>query len=80
MEIEREYTCWHLGQEEADGKDVKAPNVKAAAKKAVDIWRHESIQDLYGKKVTVFVRDEADQVHQVIVTNEGDFNAPEAFA
>ncbi|MGE3608052.1 MAG: hypothetical protein AB7I27_00590 [Bacteriovoracaceae bacterium] len=78
MQIEREYTCWHLGQSEADGKDVKAPTVREAAKMAVDIWRHESLKDLEGRKVTVFVRDVNDDVHQVIVTNEGDFNAPEA--
>lgn len=77
--LEEEYICWHHGQEEADGKELKAPTVEAAAKKAVDIWRHERIQPLHGKNVTVYVKDQDEHVHEVIVSPTGDKNAPEAF-
>jgi len=30
-------------------------------------------------KVTVYVKDEARKVHEIIVTQEGDHRAPEAF-
>lgn len=76
---EHEYICWHANQDEGDGKEIKAPTVRAAAKKAVDIWRHENIEELGANKVTVFVKDESRRVQQVIVTNEGDLTAPEAF-
>lgn len=76
---EHEFICWHANQDEGDGKEIKAPTVRAAAKKAVDIWRHENIEELGANKVTVFVKDESRRVQQVIVTNEGDLTAPEAF-
>jgi hypothetical protein len=77
--LEEDYICWHAGQDEGDGKELKAPSVEAAAKKAVDIWRHENIKELNGGKVTVFVRDRENRIHQVIVTSTGDRNSPESF-
>lgn len=76
---EHVFICWHANQNEGDGKEIKAPTIRAAAKKAVDIWRHERLEELGGNKVTVFVKDESRRVHQVIVTSEGDPTAPEAF-
>jgi hypothetical protein len=80
---EQEFICWHANQDEADGKEVKATTIRSAAKKAVDIWRHENLQELEGDKVTVFVRDEARRRHQVVVSREGQHKspdqAPEAF-
>jgi hypothetical protein len=77
---EQEFICWHINQDEGDGVELKAPTIRAAAKKAVDIWRHENVEELEGDKVTVFVRDEARRVHQVVVTSPlGDEHAPEAF-
>jgi hypothetical protein len=77
---EQVFICWHAGQEEGDGKELKAPTIRAAAKKAVDIWRHENIEEIVGHKVTVFVKDEARRVHQVVITTPGsDEQAPEAF-
>ena len=76
---EQEFICWHANQEEADGKEIKATTIRAAAKKAVDIWRHEHLQELNGDKVTVFVKDEARRVHEVVVMSEINPSAPEAF-
>jgi hypothetical protein len=77
---EQEFIVWHANQEEGDGKEVMAPTIRAAAKKAVDIWRHEKLEELEGNKVTVFVKDEARRIHQVIITSPGsDEHAPEAF-
>lgn len=76
---EQEYICWLDNQEEGDGKEIKAPTIRAAAKKTVDIWRHENARELQGHKITVFVKDEARRVHQVVVVNEiGDENRSEA--
>lgn len=76
---EQEFICWHANQNEGDGKEIKATSIRSAAKKAVDIWRHENLQELGGDKVTVFVKDEARKVHEVIITGSGDQRAPEAF-
>lgn len=77
---EQVYICWHANQDEGDGKEIKAPTIRAAAKKAVDIWRHENVQELGDNKVTVFVKDEARRVHQVVITGPSrDEQAPEAF-
>ncbi len=76
---EQEYICWHRGQDEGDGKELKASSIRAAAKKAVDIWRHENVEEIEGHKVTVFVKDEMRRVHEVIITSDGDLQAPEAF-
>lgn len=74
------FICWHAHQEEGDGKEIKASSIRSAAKKAVDIWRHENVQELHGEKVTVFVKDEARHVHEVVITSgAGDQQAPEAF-
>jgi hypothetical protein len=73
------YTCWHSNQTEGDGKEIKASSIKAAAKKAVDIWRHENAEELGLRKVTVHVKDEGLKVHEVIITQSGDAQAPEAF-
>lgn len=77
---EQVFICWHTNQNEGDGKEIKASSIRSAAKKAVDIWRHENVEELDGRKVTVFVKDEARRVHEVvIVSDEGDRQAPEAF-
>ena len=76
---EQIFICWHANQDEGDGKEVKATSIRAAAKKAVDIWRHENLKELNGDKVTVHVKDESRRVHDVIVTSDGDQRAPEAF-
>lgn len=76
---EQEFLCWHEGQTEDDAKEIKSTSIRSAAKKAVDIWRHESGQELGSAKVTVHVKDESRRVHEVIITNEGDTHAPEAF-
>jgi hypothetical protein len=77
---EQVFICWHANQEEADGIEVKATSIRSAAKRAVDIWRHENVQELGGDKVSVCVRDEGRRVHEVIVTGEtGNYQAPEAF-
>ncbi len=76
---EQEFICWHANQDEGDGKEIKATSIRSAAKKAVDIWRHENLQELGGDKVTVFVKDEARHVHEVVITGDGDLRSPEAF-
>lgn len=77
---EQEYICWHANQDEGDGKEVKADSIRTAAKKAVDIWRHENVEELDGHKVTVFVKDELRRIHEIVVTPPGaDHNSPEAF-
>ena len=76
---EHVYICWHHGQDEGDGKEVKAATIRAAAKKAVDIWRHENVEELGNNKVTVYVKDEALKTHEMIITQTGDTQAPEAF-
>jgi hypothetical protein len=78
---EQVFICWHENQNEGDARELKAPTIRSAAKKAVDIWRHENVQELAGHKVTVYVKDEARRVHQVVVTSgRGDEQAPGAFA
>ena len=77
--MEEGYICWHKGQQETDGKELKAPSIEEAARIAVDIWRHEKVQELGGNKVTVFVKDKDEHVHEIIVTPQGNRNAPEAF-
>ncbi len=78
--LENQYICWHSGQNEGDGKELKAPSIEAAAKKAVDIWRHENLKEITGEKVTVLVKDEDTRVHKIIVSGAaGDSSAPEAF-
>lgn len=76
---EQEFICWHSNQTEGDGKEVKATSIRAAAKKAVDIWRHENLLELGHSKVTVHVKDESRRVHEVVITGDGDERAPEAF-
>ncbi len=76
---EQVFLCWHANQTEEDAKEIKATSIRAAAKKAVDIWRHENAQELGGMKVTVHVKDETRRVQEIIITQEGDSHAPEAF-
>jgi hypothetical protein len=76
---EQVFLCWHVNQEEDDAKEIKATSIRSAAKKAVDIWRHENATELGNMKVTVFVKDESRKVHEIVVTQEGDSHAPEAF-
>jgi hypothetical protein len=73
------YICWHGNQTEGDAKELKAPSIKAAARKAVDIWRHENLEELGQNKVTVFVKDDSHEVHEIVITQDGDTRAPEAF-
>ena len=80
MMTEETYICWHANQNEEDGKEIKALSLKAAAKKAVDIWRHENGEEIRGRKVTVYLRDEARRVHEVVITSDNNPAAPEAFA
>lgn len=77
--LEEEFICWHKGQNETDGKEIKAPTIEAAAKKAVDVWRHENVQPLHGNNVTVYVRDSDEHIHEIIVSPSGERNTPEAF-
>lgn len=78
---EQVYICWHVGQDEGDGKEIKASSLRQAAKKAVDIWRHENAQEIEGHRVTVFLKDEGLRVHEVVITPDPEHNpdAPEAF-
>jgi hypothetical protein len=76
---EHVFLCWHANQDEGDAKEIKATSIRSAAKKAVDVWRHENAQELGDMKVTVFVKDESRKVHEIIITQEGDTRAPEAF-
>ena len=76
---EQVFICWHKNQDEGDAKEIKATSIRSAAKKAVDIWRLENLQGLGGDKVTVFVKDEARHMHEVIISGGGDTRAPEAF-
>ena len=76
---EQLFLCWHTNQSEDDAKEIKATSIRSAAKKAVDIWRHENAQAFGGMKVTVFVKDEARKVHEIVITQEVVTRAPEAF-
>lgn len=78
---EQVYICWHEGQDEGDGKEIKASSLRQAAKKAVDIWRHETGHEITGQKVTVHLKDEALRIHEIVVSSnpETDQRAPEAF-
>lgn len=80
MELEQEFICWREGQDESDGHELKAPNLQAAAKKAVVIWRHEKGNDnFFHGKVTVFLRDSNDEIHRVMVAPDSDYESPQAF-
>ncbi len=77
---EQTFICWHENQVEGDGKELKASSIRNAAKKAVDIWRHENMAEIHHKKVTVYVKDESRKVHQVVIIDEGATpESPEAF-
>ena len=76
---EHVFICWHENQDEGDGKEIKATSIRAAAKKAVYIWRHENAEELEGRKITVHVKDEARRIHDVIVKSDGGESAPEVF-
>lgn len=64
---EIDFTCWWEGQSEADGKDIKATNREEAARMAVDIWRHENLNELEGDSITVFLKDPDGHVSKVEV-------------
>ncbi|HXH75422.1 MAG TPA: hypothetical protein VNJ08_10685 [Bacteriovoracaceae bacterium] len=68
--LEQNFTCWYDGQDEGDGKDILAPNAGAAARMAVDIWRHENLQELHGGTLVVYLRDEAGHVSKVHVADD----------
>lgn len=72
------FICWYKNESEDDGKEIKAHDVNSAAKKAVDIWRHANVQELGGDKITVYVKDEDLNVHEVVLTQSGDRSSPEA--
>lgn len=76
---EQVFLCWHMNQTEDDAIEIKATSIRSAAKKAVDVWRHESGKEIAEMKVTVFLKDEARKVHEIVVTQESDSRAPEAF-
>ncbi len=77
--LEQGYLCWHLGQTEADAKEVKAKTMEEAAQLAVDIWRHEKLKELGPDKVTVFVKDIDNTQKKFQVSRKGHLDAPEAF-
>jgi hypothetical protein len=60
------FVCWQQGQNESQGRTLKAESPVAAAKKAMDIWRHEeSRSGDHSAQGMVFVKDDHDQVHEV---------------
>lgn len=67
--LEENYTCWYEGQKEEDGKQLKAPNVQEAARKAVDIWRHDHIKELSKDDMPfiVYLKDEEGDIHRVSI-------------
>jgi ribosomal protein L31 len=77
---EQEFICWHTNQDEGDGKEIKATSIRSAAKKAVDIWKAEHPTGIGREKITVYVKDEARRVHQIVIYGEDDERTPEAFA
>jgi hypothetical protein len=76
---EQVFICWHANQKQGDGKEIKATSIRSAAKKAVNIWRHENQKELGSQKVTVYVKDEAQKTHEVVIPSIDDEKAPEAF-
>lgn len=78
MVEEENFICWLKGETEGDGKEIKAHDYNEAARTAVDIWRHANVEELGGDKITVYVKDEDLNVHEVVVTQSGDSQAPEA--
>ncbi|MES2525547.1 MAG: hypothetical protein V4598_00610 [Bdellovibrionota bacterium] len=76
--IEKEYLCWHAGQNEGDAKEIKAPSMEEAARMAVDVWKNEEFKGLGQNKVTVFVKED-ENTKSFIISRTGDKNAPEAF-
>lgn len=76
---EHVFICWNEDQDESEGKEIKASSIRAAAKKAVSLWRQENGEEFEGRKITVHVKDIARRVHDVIVTSDGGETAPEAF-
>jgi hypothetical protein len=68
MAMEKEYTCWHSQQSEAMGRSLKAPGPEAAARKALDIWKHETGDDNFQQQITtVKVRDPDNKIIEVPV-------------
>lgn len=67
MLLKQNFTCWYEGQDEADGRDILALNVKEAARMAVNIWRNENIRELGGKTLIVYLKDESGHVSKVHV-------------
>lgn len=74
--LEEGYIVWHEGQSEADGKELKAASIKAAAKKGFDIFRHERIKEY--DSLRVFVKDKDEKVHEVEVSASDENHFPEA--
>lgn len=65
--IEKDFICWYEGQKEIDGIAIKASNVSEAARMAVDIWRHANAEELEGRSLKVFVREQNNKVSEVVV-------------
>lgn len=65
--LEKDYICWYDGISELDGRNIKAPNVEAAARKAVDIWRHEKLKELNGGDLVVHLKDQEGKVSDITV-------------
>lgn len=78
MREEEVFICWYEGQDEDDGKEIKADNPDDAARTAVDIWRHENVEELGSGKLVVYVKDEDFKVQKIVVSQSGDSQAPEA--
>ena len=74
MKEEITYTCWLEGQNEGDGKTIKAPNIKEAALRAVDIWRHENWRELAGDSITIYIRNEDREVSKIKVNSNDESN------
>jgi hypothetical protein len=64
---EENFTCWYEGQSEGDGKDIKASHPEAAARLAVDIWRHENIRELKEGQLVVYLKNEKGLVRKMVV-------------
>jgi len=77
--LEENYTCWYEGQSEEDGRNVIASSLQEAARKAVDIWRHENIRELTGDApFIVYLKDEDGYVHKVNIRRGPEPSGPEA--
>lgn len=66
---EKDYICWHSEQTESSGRLLKALDPEAAAKKAVDIWRHEEAAISHHSSITVLVREPENYIYKIQVAS-----------